>query len=97
MTAFSRTVNPRKQGDAGMGIAVGWFASRGYTVCIPLTDSQSYDLVVDMDGLKKISVRTSTRRQTNGRYLVGLRTQGGNKTGFKIKYFEPTVVDMLLL
>ena len=36
--------NSKKQGDIGLGIAIGWFATQGYTVCVPLTDSQDYDL-----------------------------------------------------
>jgi hypothetical protein len=39
MLPFDRT-NPRKQVDVGLGRAIGWFASNGYTVALPLTDSQ---------------------------------------------------------
>lgn len=46
--------NSRKQGDAGLGIAIGWFAKQEWTICFPLTDNQDYDLVVEKDfGLKK--------------------------------------------
>lgn len=80
-----------------MGIAIGWFAANGYTVCIPLTDSQSYDLVVDYEGLKRVGVRSTTRSKGGGRYEVGLRTQGGNKSQIKIRHFDASVVDFLFV
>lgn len=42
-----RQHNPKKQGDAGLGVAIGWFTTHGYTMSVPLTDSQDYDLIVD--------------------------------------------------
>ena len=51
--------NTKKQGDVGLGAAIAFFSNLGYTVATPLTDSQNYDLVVDMDeGLKKVQVKT---------------------------------------
>jgi len=94
---FARHVNPRKQGDAGMGIAIGWFACAGYTVCLPLTDSQPYDLVVDNgSGLKRVAVKTTTQFN-NGAYDVGLRTQGGNKSQFTIRHFDRDSIEMLFV
>jgi hypothetical protein len=97
-TAFVRRINPRKQGDAGMGIAIGWFACAGYTVCLPLTDSQPYDLVVDdgETGLQRVSVRTTTA-VVKGLYDVGLRTVGGNKTQTKFRNFDRTQVELLFV
>jgi PD-(D/E)XK nuclease superfamily protein len=98
--AFTRTHNPRKQGDSGMGIAIGWFACQGWTVCVPLTDSQPYDLVVDdgAHGLQRVSVRTSTLKLVSGSYEVGLRTRGGNHTQrTKNKHFDPKLVELLFV
>jgi len=65
--------NSKKQGDAGLGVAIGWYATKGTTVCLPLTDSQSYDLIADEDDkLKKVQVKTSTY-QRRGRFVVGLK------------------------
>lgn len=79
-------------------MAIAWFASRGHTVCIPLTDSQAYDLVVDMgDGLKKVQVKTSTFEK-KGVFQVNLRTMGGNRTGTgKTKRFDKEAVDFLFV
>ncbi len=81
-----------------MGMAIGWFATHGYTVCVPLTDSQNYDLVIDSpDGLKKVFVRTTTRMTRHGTYECGLRTSGGNRSQTKIKHFDPSSVDFVFI
>lgn len=94
----NRESNPRKQGDAGMGVAIGWFASNGYTVCVPLTDSQGYDLIVDDECmLKRVFVRTTTRKNGSGNWEAGLRTQGGNKSQFKIRKFDKDAVELVFI
>jgi hypothetical protein len=42
--------NSKKQGDWGLGSAIAWFTAQGYTVALPITDSQHYDLIVDIEG-----------------------------------------------
>lgn len=83
--------NSKKQGDAGLGVAISYFVLKGYTVFIPLTDSQDSDLVVDMDGvLKRIQVKT-TKFKRNGMYILNLRVFGGNRSGKgKVKLFNQT-------
>ena len=46
-----RRADPRRQRDAGLGLAIAWFTAAGWTVSVPLTDSQPYDLVVDDNGV----------------------------------------------
>jgi hypothetical protein len=93
---IEKNANPRKQGDAGMGVAIGWFACHGYTVCVPLTDSQRFDLVVDDgNGLKKVGVRTTTYKKPSGAYAVGLRTIGSNMYRTKIQLFDSLEIDFL--
>jgi len=91
--------NSKKQGDVGIGIAIGWFVANGYTVSIPLTDSQDYDLVVETDGvLKKVQVKTSTYQAYSGVYSVELRTKGGNRTGTgRTKSFAQCTSDLLFI
>lgn len=92
-----RTLNTKKQGDIGLGIAISYFVSSGKTVSIPLTDSQEYDLVVDYDGiLKKVQVKTS-RFQRNGEYEVMMKTCGGNQSSSTMKIFDGTKVDLLFI
>ena len=42
--------NNRSKGKAGLAVAIGYYGSKGYTVSVPLNDTQDYDLIVD-DGI----------------------------------------------
>jgi hypothetical protein len=91
--------NTKKQGDVGLGVAIGYFTEIGWTVCVPLTDSQDYDLVVD-DGNHRIRVqiKTTTYKRNPGNYVVSLTVKGGNRTSVgKIKKFDKEAVDALFI
>lgn len=95
---LNKHVNSKKQGDAGVGAAIGYFTSHGYCVNIPLTDSQEYDLVVDINGvLLKVQVKTSTQLSPSGNYMAQLSVKGGNKSGSSVKKFDGTAVDYLFI
>ena len=68
----------KDKGRAGLSLAIGYFGSHGYTVSIPLNDTQDYDLVVDFNGkLCKISVKATGQRTAYGTSICGLRNLGG--------------------
>ncbi len=94
-----RHASTKKQGDTGMGLAIGWFTSHGYTVSIPLTDSQDYDLIVDNGtGLKRVQVKTTTFQVTPGVYQANLSVKGGNRTSKgTVKKFDSTRVEILFI
>ena len=82
---FKNAVNSKKQGDIGLGNAIQYFSSMGYTVLLPLTDSQDYDLAIDDEtGIKKVQVKTTSYKTRNNTYEVGLKMQGGNSKKNKI-------------
>ena len=90
--------NPKKQGDVGLGVAIAYFAKQGYTICIPLTDSQRYDLIVDIDGdLKRVQVKTTKSISKYGIYRCALRTCGGNKSSYSYKLFDKNSCDILFI
>lgn len=91
-------MNTKQQGDVGLARAIAYFASAGHTVCIPLTDSQAYDLVVDIKGkLTRIQVKTTTYIR-NGSYTVSLTTKGGNRSGQgRIKELDKSAVDAVFI
>ncbi|GAB5492938.1 MAG: hypothetical protein Phog2KO_31530 [Phototrophicaceae bacterium] len=91
--------NSKKQGDIGLVLEIAWFEINDYPVSIPLTDSQDYDLIIDMSGtLKKVQVRTTYNQQKSGSYEVNLRVMGGNRSGTgQVKYFIDTDVDYLFI
>ena len=41
----------KEKGNAGLGIEIAYYSANGYTVSIPLNDTQDYDLVVDKDNI----------------------------------------------
>lgn len=93
--------NSAKQGDVGMGAATHYFAAYGYTVCIPLTDSQSYDLVIDCDDPNvrpyRVQVKTTRYQNERGAYVVELRTKGGNRSRQSEKRFDATGIDFVFV
>ena len=51
----------KEKGNTGLGIAIAYYSANGYTVSIPLNDTQDYDLIVDKDNiLKKIQVKATS-------------------------------------
>jgi hypothetical protein len=83
---FEKCRNSKKQGDAGMGHAIATFTMMGYMVSIPLTDSQDYDLIVEVDGkLYKVQVRTTRFKSPSGSYTANLKMTGGNS---KVNYIH---------
>ena len=72
--------------------------TQGYTVCIPLSESSDYDLVVEVGGeLKKVQVKT-TRHLKGDAYQVELRTMGGNQSWSGVsKKFEDGRADLLFV
>ncbi len=90
--------NTKKQGDIGLGAAIAYFTMKGYTVAIPLTDSQQYDLIVDIDGkLSRVQVKT-TRFKGRGSYEISLSIKGGNRSSTgKLHRFDRSQVDHLFV
>ncbi len=41
----------KQKGNTGLGIAIAYYTSNGYTVSIPLNDTQDYDLIVDKNDI----------------------------------------------
>ena len=42
-------MNTKKFGNIGLGKAINYFLSCGYIVSLPINDSQSYDLIVEIN------------------------------------------------
>ena len=43
----------KEKGNTSLGMAIGYYSSNGYTVSIPLNDTQDYDLIVDKENVLK--------------------------------------------
>ena len=68
----------KEKGNARLSMAIAYFGSNGYTVSIPLNDTQDYDLIVD-DGceVKKVQVKSTNRLQKSGSYACSLKSTSG--------------------
>lgn len=70
----------KEKGRAGLAIAIGYFGSHGYTVSIPLNDTQDYDLLIDKDNtISRISVKATAQRSEYNIPIVNLVNSGGTK------------------
>lgn len=76
--------NPREQGLLGLTDAIRWFGLRGWSISMPLIDSQPYDLVVDDGGwLYRVQVKTTTRRTRYGVFVVQLCTRAATRASIR--------------
>jgi len=69
-------MNTNEKGDMALGAAISWFTAHNYTVCIPLTESQDYDLIVEdkeKQILFKVEVKYSSYKRF-GSYIVSLQS-----------------------
>ena len=86
------------QGNVGLGKAIEYFTSHSIPVCIPLNDTQKYDLVVDMEGkLQKISVKTSRYQTSNNSYEVKLKNCGGSSGKSISRPFDNKTCDYVFI
>ena len=87
----------KEKGNTGLGIAIAYYSANGYTVSIPLNDTQDYDLIVDKDNiLKKIQVKATSCKTKYNRYQVALKSCGGTKGG-TYKTVVDTNIDELFI
>ena len=89
----------KEKGNTGLSLAIAYYGSNGYTVSIPLNDTQDYDLIVD-DGkqLQKVQVKFTNNRPKNklSCYEVALKSCGGTK-GTTYKTVKDTNIDILFV
>lgn len=89
--------NNKDKGRAGISLAIAYFGSNGYTVCIPLNDTQNYDLVVEKnDILYRVSVKF-TGYKPNINYQVDLRSCGGYSGARTYGNFLESGVELLFI
>ena len=87
----------KEKGNAGLGMAIAYYTLNGYTVSIPLNDTQDYDLIVDKNNLvKRVQVKTTSCKDKNGKYQVALKSCGGTK-GITYKTIKDTNIEELFV
>ena len=87
----------KEKGNTALGIAIGYYSSNGYTVSIPLNDTQDYDLIIDKnDKLKKVQVKSTGCKTKYGNYQVALKSCGGT-LGKTYKTVVETSIDEVFI
>jgi hypothetical protein len=77
---------------------MAYFTKEGYTVSIPLTDSQDYDLIVDNGILQRVQIKTTSYKNKQGSFTISLTIKGGNQSwGGVCKKFDKSKVDALFV
>ena len=87
----------KEKGNTGLGIAIAYYSMNGYTVSIPLNDTQDYDLIVDKNNiLKKVQVKATSCKTRYNKYQVALKSCGGTK-GKTYKTIIDTNIDEVFI
>ena len=88
----------KEKGNTSLGIAIAYYASNGYTVSIPLNDTQDYDLIVDKDNkIKRVQVKSTSCITKSGNYQVALKSCGGTKGNTYKTVIETCVEELFIL
>lgn len=66
----------KDKGRVGLSLAIGYYGTQGYTICIPLNDTQWYDLVIEKDGKFQT---VQCKCTASGNNSISLRSKGRNK------------------
>ena len=66
----------KDKGRAGMALGIAYFGANGYTVNIPLNDTQWYDFVIEKDGIFQTVQCKATGTSNN---VIDLKSCGGTK------------------
>lgn len=66
----------KDKGKAGLSLAIAYFGTNGYTVSLPLNDTQWYDLVIEKDGIFQTVQCKFTASKDNS---IDFRSTGGTK------------------
>lgn len=82
----------QKKGDIAKAKAISKFTDMGYDVAILITESASYDILVDVEGdIKKVQVKYSSRKE------VDLRKIHSNSSGYVVKKQKANEYDWLYI
>ena len=88
----------KEKGNSALGIAIGYYSSNGYTVSIPLNDTQDYDLIIDKNNsLKIVQVKSTSCKTRYGNYQVALKSCGGTKGKTYKTVIETNVEELFIL
>lgn len=68
--------NNKDKGRAGLSLAIAYYGTNGYTISLPLNDTQWYDLIIEKNGIFQTVQCKFTASADNS---ISLRSTGGTK------------------
>lgn len=90
-------ITNKQKGNSGLGMAIAYFSTNGYTVSIPLNDTQDYDLIVEKENLlQRVQVKSTGCIGKGNNYQVALKSCGGT-SGKTYKTIIQTNVELLFI
>jgi len=88
----------KQKGDVALGVAISYFLSQGYEVCLPIGDKRDYDLVVERSGgLARVQVKYGGLYRNKAKCTVALRVMGGNQSFYSAKEYASDAFDYLFV
>ena len=69
-----KEINRKQLGRLGLSMAINYFTIQGYTISIPMNDTQWYDMVIEKDG-KFYTVQCKATATKDG--IIDFRSTGG--------------------
>lgn len=86
----------QRKGDIAVAQAIATFTKFGYDVSLPLTESASYDIIVDTNTKENSTLfRVQVRYSSTGE--VDLRRIHSNSTGYVVKKTKKNAYDWLYI
>ena len=73
---YMNEISRKQIGRIGLSMAINYFTIKGYTVSLPVNDTQWYDLIIEKDGIFE-TVQCKATQTTEG--TIDFRSTGGTK------------------
>lgn len=87
----------KEKGNSGLVSAIAYYGLKGYTISLPLNDTQDYDLIVDNgEKLLKVQVKATSQRSPQGYTTFAVRSCGGTN-GTAYKTIKETDIDIVFV
>ena len=85
-------INRKNIGRIGLSMAINYFTIKGYTVSIPMNDTQWYDIVIEKDGIFQ-TVQCKATQTESGK--IDFRSTGGTNGGVYDNLLNHSELDYL--
>jgi hypothetical protein len=85
-------INRKQIGRIGLSMAINYFTIQGYTISLPINDTQWYDLVIEKDGNFETVQCKATQTESD---VIDFRSTGGTNGGVYDNLLNHSELDYL--